>query len=97
MRFKDEPDYHYILNLFKSLALKEEIDLDDGRFDWNIKAVAIKKFPQYYDWVKNQDMNPLDKRGKFTFDSPDLSKMEQVQTQNKIYEEAAHYKFDDPK
>ena len=42
--FEDEPDYDYILSIFNSLAKKEKINLNDGIFDWSVKATAISKF-----------------------------------------------------
>jgi serine/threonine protein kinase len=35
LRFEDKPDYGYLRRLFKDLAAKESIDLNDGIFDWS--------------------------------------------------------------
>ena len=43
--FEEAPDYKYMMGLITGLAKKEGIDLEDNLFDWDIKAVTIKKHP----------------------------------------------------
>jgi len=42
LRFREEPDYIYLKNLFENLAKKKDIILDDI-YDWNILAKEKKK------------------------------------------------------
>jgi hypothetical protein len=49
--------------LLYTLADKEGLNLLNNRYDWCVKAVAIKKYPNFYDWVKNSNMNPFDAKG----------------------------------
>ena len=54
-------------NLFVRLALKEGIDLYDSMYDWSVRAVTIKSYPMFYDFIDNQDHNPFDNAGKFQY------------------------------
>ena len=45
LEFEEAPDYKHMLGLFTRLAKKEAINLEDQLFDWNIRAVTIKKHP----------------------------------------------------
>jgi len=47
------------------LANKSNIDLNDGMYDWSVKAVTMKHFPDFYDFSKAHDINVLDSNGKF--------------------------------
>jgi hypothetical protein len=60
LEFTQEPDYKYLKWLLTSMAEQEGINLYNKRFDWSIKAVALQKFPNFFDWMKNKDINPLD-------------------------------------
>lgn len=48
LTFKDKPDYEGLSSLVAKMASRENIDLDDGIYDWNIRAIMIKDFPQLY-------------------------------------------------
>jgi len=45
LSFKHEPDYAYLKSLFKKMADREDINLNDKLFDWSIKAMTIQCFP----------------------------------------------------
>jgi len=63
LEFTQEPDFGYLKNLLYTLADKEGLNLLNNRYDWCVKAVAIKKYPNFYDWIKNSNMNPFDAKG----------------------------------
>ena len=45
LQFEEKPDYNYLRQLLKSLAYKNNIDLDYKFYDWNLKITMIKNFP----------------------------------------------------
>jgi hypothetical protein len=51
--------------VFTSVATKEGINLYDNCFDWSVKAVAIKYYPDFFNFLKRADVNPFNKLGKF--------------------------------
>jgi hypothetical protein len=57
--------------LIKGCANKNDIDLFDKLYDWAVRAVTIKNFPQVYDFIENQETNPLNDRGLFPTDMID--------------------------
>jgi serine/threonine protein kinase len=59
LEFKDKPDYTYLKGIFQRIANNEGINLFDQLYDWSIRAVTIKSFSDYYDFIDNQDSNPL--------------------------------------
>lgn len=67
LKFEEAPDYKYMMKLFTSLAEKENIDLHDNMYDWNVRAVTLKNHSNFYDFIKNQDSHPFNARGKFHF------------------------------
>lgn len=48
MSFEEKPDYNYMRKLFIDLAKKKKINLDDNIYDWGVKAVTIKYYPEFY-------------------------------------------------
>ena len=44
--FKEKPNYDYLKDLLKDLAIKNNIDLVSQLFDWNLKITLIKNQPQ---------------------------------------------------
>jgi len=65
LAFEQEPDYEYMRNLIRLMAGEFNLDLNDGMYDWNVKAVTMKYFPHFYDFYRNSDTNVLDDNGKF--------------------------------
>ena len=49
LEFKDKPDYKGILTIFKNLAARQNIDLNDGVYDWALRAVLLRDYPEKYD------------------------------------------------
>lgn len=95
LRYTERPDYDYILGLLQEMADERGIDLNDGIFDWSIKAVCIKDHSDFYDFMKNSGKaNPFTDRGTF---HEHLVPRSKVQQEKKIYEEAAKFQFEDPK
>lgn len=94
LEFTQRPDYAYLNKLLTSLAEKEGVNLHNKRFDWSIKAVALQKYPSFFDWIKNSDINPLDKKGQFKFA---YSRFEEeiMEQEKQIYELACKFKFSD--
>ena len=45
LKFDQEPDYAYMISIFRDLAKAKQLDLDDGVFDWSVKATCILKYP----------------------------------------------------
>lgn len=78
--------------LFTGLAKKHGIDLYDNMYDWCVRAVTIKSFPHFYDFIDNQDQNPFDNQGKFTFRN-----LENFAIELEIYEKAKEFTFTDPR
>jgi hypothetical protein len=48
-----------------NLAAREDIILDDNLYDWGVKAVAIRKYPNFYNWIENPESSPLNTKGLF--------------------------------
>jgi hypothetical protein len=48
LKFEEEPDYNYLKMLIKTVALREQIDLNDRTFDWSKKLVqsVIRSSPK---------------------------------------------------
>lgn len=69
------------MSLIKQIATREGIDLFDNIFDWAVKAVTIKHFSHYYDFLADEEYNPLQDDGKFPMVNPVV--------ENQIYEQAA--------
>ena len=65
LKFEEKPDYKYMKDLIKGCANREGINLYDGIYDWNVRAVTIKNHPNVYDFIENQEVNPFDDRGNF--------------------------------
>ena len=36
LKFEEEPNYNFLINEMKELAIQENIDLTDKIYDWNI-------------------------------------------------------------
>jgi hypothetical protein len=49
LHFQETPDYDYLISIFRKLARKEKMDLDDKVYDWNIKATCILEFNELCD------------------------------------------------
>jgi hypothetical protein len=54
-----------------------------------VKAVTIKHFPNYYDFLEDEEFNPLLDNGKFEASDPIVER--------EIYDMAKDYTFKDPK
>ena len=91
MNFTEEPDYEYLKNLFKQMADREGIDLNDKVFDWSVKAITIQCFPQFYDFFKTFVFSPFNKYGRFEHVSVDDK--QNNDTQNEIISMAPYFKF----
>ena len=48
LSFEEQPDYEYLNQLFDLAAGEIGADLDDGVFDWSVKATILKKYPLFY-------------------------------------------------
>lgn len=53
LKFTQEPDYDYMKGLFTGLAKKCGIDLYDNMYDWCVRAVTIKSYSSFYDFIEN--------------------------------------------
>ena len=71
LQYEQKPDYAYLKKLIQECAWRYGIDLFDKVYDWAIRAVTIKNFPHIYDFIENQETNPLDDRGIFPCDMID--------------------------
>jgi hypothetical protein len=80
--------------LLQSLADKEGLNLHNNRYDWCVKAVAIQKYPNFYDWIKNSEFNPFDKKGQFLLRYSNFDE-EKVNQEKIIYDLACRFKFND--
>ena len=83
LEFKEKPDYSYLKNIINRVAHANGIDLFDKIYDWSVRAVTIKHFPEYYDFIEDQLSNPLKDDGKFA--SKDAS------TEAEIYSKAKEF------
>lgn len=63
--FEEKPDIAYMRKLFTDLAGYHEINLDDGLYDWNIRAITIKEHPSFFDFIAYPNAHPFGKNGKF--------------------------------
>ena len=61
-------------------------------YDWNVKAVTMKYFPDFYDFSKNPDINIFDNNGKFLIKDVHNREIEKL-----IYHKAKEFQFEDPK
>lgn len=59
LEFDQRPDYKYLKGLFEQIAQREGFDIFDRVYDWCVKAVTMKHFPNYYDFLDSHDWNPL--------------------------------------
>ena len=97
LEFEQAPDYKYMLGLITGLAKKENIDLNDQLFDWNIRAITIKKHSYFFDFISNLEAHPFDRRGRFCVQE-DMSQQSFDSAQEmQIYADAKYFKFDEPK
>lgn len=94
LKFTEEPDYDYMKSLFTELAAKEGIDLYDNMYDWSVRAVTIKNYNYFYDFIDNQEQNPFDNLGKFIYQNDDADDRE---VESEIYQMAKRFKFEDPR
>lgn len=56
------------------------IDLFDGIYDWAVRAVAIKDYPKFYDFIGNQEENPFNDFGRI-----DLSLIQDFGLESRLY------------
>ena len=49
--FKEPPNYRMLISLFEDLASKKNIKLDDNLYDWSVKAVIMRDYPKFYDFL----------------------------------------------
>ena len=56
------------------------IDLFDGIYDWAIRAVVMKDYPEFYDFLGNQEENPFNDFGRL-----DLSQIQDFNLESEIY------------
>jgi len=45
LEFEDKPDYEGLLRMVKNLAIREKIDLNDGVYDWGVRAILLRDYP----------------------------------------------------
>ena len=45
LEFEDKPDYEGLLRMVKNLAFKQNIDLNDGLYDWAIRVILLRDYP----------------------------------------------------
>ena len=65
LKFSEEPDYNYLKQLIIDIAMKHNISLHDGMFDWSVKAVLIKNYPYFYQNISRHHTNIFNDKGKF--------------------------------
>ena len=65
LSFEEKPDYGYLKKIWISLAQREGINLNDNRYDWCVKAVAIQRQPMFYEQMKANNAKMLDDNGNF--------------------------------
>lgn len=53
LEFKEKPDYDYLKGIFQRIANDYSINLFDHVYDWSIRAVTIKHFADYFDFIEN--------------------------------------------
>ena len=92
LTFEEEPNYNYLKQLIIDIAMRLNISLHDGMFDWCVKAVLIKNYPYFYETISQQYTNIFNDKGKFKPIENMDTKMEQ-----QIYAEARNFEFNDPK
>ena len=51
LTFEEKPDYNFMKMLITDMASKEAISLEDGMYDWCIKAVLLKEYPSIIESV----------------------------------------------
>ena len=93
--FDQRPDYRYLKRLFTSVANKEGINLHDNRFDWATKAVAIKNYHNFYNFLKRNYVNPFDSKGNFIIKK--TKNKDQIKQEKEIYVKAQNFEFYEPK
>jgi hypothetical protein len=99
LQFEDEPNYDYMLGLFTKVADREGINLYDNVFDWSMKAVTVKNYPNFYHYLEQENQEIFNQNGQFIF-NPNQNKFTEqhfIQIQKYIMNQAANYQFDEPK
>lgn len=99
LQFEEEPNYDYVIGLFQNLANREGINLYDNMFDWSMKAVTIKNYPNFYHYLEQENQQIFNHQGQFIF-NPNQNKFTEqhfVQIQKFIRSQAIEYQFDEPK
>ena len=91
LAFEEKPSYKYLKRLFTSIAMKEGIDLNDNMYDWAVKALAIKNYPNFYDVAKHNGINLFDRNG--TFKKKRIKDRSSSGVEELIYEKAREYQF----
>ena len=91
LSFEAKPDYEYLKNLFKQVAIKHKIDLNDKLYDWSVKATTLLGFPDFFDFSKASSVPTFNNQGEFKhLKSNDTESKQVVQD---IYKYAPYYKF----
>lgn len=93
LQFEDEPNYDYILGLFTNLASRENINLYDNVFDWSMKAVTVKNYPNFYHYLEQENQQIFKPNGQFLF-NPNQNKFTEQhfnQIQKYIMNQAANF------
>lgn len=98
LTFEQKPNYQYILSLFKDIALKYDINISDGRFDWGTKAVLIKKYANLYNYMsKKGQIKIFDIKGNLIIPSGSklIENQNYIEQSKLIYIEARQFQFTD--
>ena len=63
LTFIDQPDYGGLKTLIQRLATRKHIDLFDKIYDWSVRAITIKDYPQFFDFLDDPELNPFNEQG----------------------------------
>jgi hypothetical protein len=74
------------------MSIRFNIDLEDGMYDWNVKAVLIRNYPQVYEQINNQNKSLFNDNGRLRAEFGLDKDLEES-----IYARAKSFQFDDSK
>ena len=78
--------------MIQRLATRKHIDLFDKIYDWSVRAITIKDYPQFFDFLDDPELNPFNEQGYL---KKELVKDKNLS--NLIYLKAKDYTFTDPR
>lgn len=62
LRFDQRPDYQSLIEIIEEAAQGLGVNLNDGVFDWSVKATIVKKYPLFHSKILAKQFNKEEKQ-----------------------------------